>query len=154
MKIKEEIYKYAPISSEKITSESNETTETASENNKQEETAKNPDKYTDKNTSQSKPNTSIENTTSSKNEENKETSSENLPIVPVDENDEITDSSAEASGYYLGGDILYYAEYDQWCSVFRYNLSTGKKTQIKAVGTTQFYEPKLQIGKKKIIIHR
>ncbi len=54
----------------------------------------------------------------------------------------------EVSSFCIDGSTLYYSEHDQWCKIFRKNLSTGENDQIKFTGKDLFYNPKLELNKK------
>ncbi|MBE6546389.1 MAG: hypothetical protein E7668_02970 [Ruminococcaceae bacterium] len=57
------------------------------------------------------------------------------------------------SSFCFDGDYIYYSEHDQHCKVFKKNLVTNEKTQIRTDNIRSFYEPKVSINKEDRILY-
>lgn len=59
----------------------------------------------------------------------------------------------EVSSFCVDGDTIYYSEHDQWCHVYKKNLTTGNLTMVKNSSNNLFYYPKLLLNKEDGILY-
>lgn len=59
----------------------------------------------------------------------------------------------EVSSFYIDGDTIYYSEHDQWCHVYKKNLTTGQLTIVENNSNSLFYYPKLFLNKEDGILY-
>lgn len=57
------------------------------------------------------------------------------------------------SSFCLDGDYIYYSEHDQHCKVYKKNLVTNEKTEIRTSNIYSFYEPKVYLNKEDRILY-
>lgn len=58
----------------------------------------------------------------------------------------------EVSSFCIDGDYIYYSEHDQWCKVYKKDLTTGTIRQVELYNTALFYEPKIYLNKEDRIL--
>ena len=59
----------------------------------------------------------------------------------------------EVSSFCLDGDVIYYSEHDQHCSVYKKNLTTGEEVDVPGGGYKSYYFPKLYLNKEDGILY-
>ena len=56
------------------------------------------------------------------------------------------------SSFCIDGDYVYYSEHDQWCKVYKKNLTTGNVQMLQSSMNDMFYVPKLYLNKEDRIL--
>lgn len=59
----------------------------------------------------------------------------------------------EVSSFCLDGDYIYYTEHDQFCKVFKKNLTTNNLTMIQSANNGLFYYPKIYLNQEDRILY-
>ncbi len=59
----------------------------------------------------------------------------------------------EVASFCLDGDYIFYTEMDQFCRVFKKNLSTNRLESVQDVGAYTFYYPKICLNKEDRILY-
>ncbi len=59
----------------------------------------------------------------------------------------------EVSSFCIDGNYIYYSEHDQWCDVYRKNMTTNELTKILPNDGWSFFQPKLYLNKQDNILY-